>query len=190
MWKPRCTLITTFSLPFSQLCYISIFPPWANYVGFWRLNSPHMATALLIATFQRTSAWQPACQNHHRNGEASRGEGWVLRKMCVCVCAHGFGGREARRKEKLARENKVNEAWRRLPSSVFGRSSRASSFTVATTPGARTENNSLEGCGGWWKNSQAVKGFCVFTWSGCGCWLRQHSTAQASNPLPVCLSRH
>lgn len=89
-----------------------------------------MATALLIATCQRTAAWQPACQNHHQNGEAWRGEGRAARQMRVHMCAHvcwGVGGwgcrrRGARRMEKLARENKVNEAWRRLPSPVFGRS--------------------------------------------------------------------
>lgn len=41
------------------------------------------------------------------------------------------------------------------------------------------------GAGGWWKNSQPATGFYVFTWSGCGCWLRKHLTAQASNTLPA-----
>lgn len=126
-----------------------------------------------------------------RGGPGSRENACPHMGTCyLVVVVGGCRRREARRMEKLARENKVNEAWRRLPSPAFGRCSRASSLTVTTTPGARTENNSLKGV--WWlvENSQAVKGFCVFTRSGCGCWLRQHSTAEASNPLPVCLSRN
>lgn len=83
--------------------------------------------------------------------------------MCVCVCVHVSLRRQARRKEKLARENKVNEAWRRLPSSVLGRSSLASSFTGTTTPGARTENNSLRGV--WWlveEQSGCKRILCVY----------------------------
>lgn len=122
-----------------------------------------MATALLIATSQRTAAWQPARQIHHQNGEAckgSLGDKWSVR-LCMCVVFFG-GWREAGSKEKgkLARENKVNEAWRRLPSAVFGRGSRASSFAVIPQlRGGRGENGSLE-VDAWlclWKNSEAVQ---------------------------------
>lgn len=72
---------------------------------------------------------------------------WASVYVCVWCVFFFRGGRAVRRKEKLAWENKVNEAWRRLPSPVFGRGSRASSFTVTTTPGGRAENDSLEGGG-------------------------------------------
>lgn len=134
------------NFPFGWPSYISIFPPTANYVGFWRLISPHMATALLISTSWRTEAWQQACQSHHQKRRGAEEGGWAGEEnACLCVRAVCFCGREARRKEKLARENKVNEPWRRLPSSVLERRSRASSFTLSATLGARTENNSLRG---------------------------------------------
>lgn len=144
----------------------------------------------------------PRVKNHHQNGEAERGEdrGNACLRVCVQERARVFflwggGRRAARRKEKLARENKVNEAWRRLPFHVFGWGSRASSFTANATPGGRTEEVSLErgegecGGGAGGENSQAVTGFYVFTQAGRGCWLRQHLTAQARNPLPLVLKQ-
>ena len=161
-----------------------------------------MATALLIATSQRSAAWQPARQKSPskrqggtRGGQGERVFAGVRAGACTCVFFGGGGRRAARRKEKLARENKVNEAWRRLPFHVFGWSSRASSFIANATPGGRTEEVSLErgegGCGGGagGENSQAVTGFYVFTRAGRGCWLRQHLTAQARNPLPLMLKQ-
>lgn len=118
-----------------------------------------MATALLNSYLQENCG-MAACVSK------SPSKWWGTGRGCVSACVHMFlegGRRKARRKEKLARENKVNEAWRRLPSSVFGRSSRATSFTVTTSPGARTEKNSLKGA--WWlveEQSGCKRILCVY----------------------------
>lgn len=207
MRKPRCTPLATshpFSHPFSQLRYVSIFPPRVNYVRFWRLLSLHMATALLIATSQRTAAWQPACQNHHQNGEAWRGEGRATDEMCVCVRAWVRAcvfrrGWEAGGEEKGKISQRKQSQWGMKEASLspaLGRGRRTSSFTVTTTPGGKDRKwqpwrGVVVVYAGWWKNSQAVTGFHLFIWSGsCCCWLRKHLTAQDSNALPQCSSRH
>lgn len=129
-----------------------------------------------------------------RGGSGDRWNVCLRACMGACMCfSKGVGGG---RKEKLARENKVNEAWRRLPSPALGRGRRTSSFTVTTTPGGKDRKwqpwrGVVVVYAGWWKNSQAVTGFHLFIWSGsCCCWLRKHLTAQDSNALPQCSSRH
>lgn len=189
--KTKVSASTAFSLPFLQTGYVSIFPHWANYVGFWRLISLHMATALLIATSKRTAAWQPVCQNHHQKRWGVERGGQKMKGMCVCPCTMCTRSllrdrrRAARRKEKLARENKVNEAWRRLPSPVYCQ--RQSCLLIHCYHHSRGKVwrkippllagwgwQQVEKWSGYGKTS-LVSAWCVF-------WLKQHMTHKLSIP--------
>lgn len=187
-----------YNRPFGQSSYISDFPSPANYVEFWRLISPHMATALLIATSWRSEAWQQACQSHHQKRWGAEGGGWCgeaterLHVPVVWFCGDGEGG-EAKGKISLRKQSQ----WAMKEASFFRVGETQSCLPHSLLPPLRGQGQKTTasgvggggGCAGWWKNSQAVKGFRVFTWSGCGCWLKPQQTAQTSNPLPVCWSR-
>lgn len=107
--------------------------------------------------------------------------------LCVCVCFVGGEGREetARRKEKLARENKVNEAWRRLP---------LSGVVEVVMPSRPPLGKKMAALGWLYSTRLLVQGW---DWNlhVYSCWLcllteAAFHTAQTSSPLPACLSRH